>query len=381
MPRLDPRVVDIAKTVNAEVLDAGIRHAVFLERLKTQEANKILALLNDRVLPDMIDKMQRRLDRITAKGFDPGPKTTAQLDAALKEMTATLQGGLKSAGKSLQSSLTEIAIEEGRFQVGIMSQATKPFGIVVNAPSLQLIKEVVINKPIQGRLLEEWFDAIGTQAQGRMSNAFRIGIAEGESTEQIARRLVGTNKAQFRDGVFNTIRKNAVSTTRTAVTDITTRAREATYAANDDIVKGVRIVATLDARTTQICASLDGQVFGINEGDRPPYHHQCRTTTVPVLKSWKELGIDLKEAPAGTRASLNGQVPDVQNFGTWMRSQGTTGSAAQRATGRAFQDDYFGKSKAALFRRNKVPFDRFIDQRNRPLTLQQLIALEKQIAA
>jgi hypothetical protein len=79
------------------------------------------------------------------------------------------------------------------------------------------------------------------------------------------------------------------------------------------------------------------------------------------LKSWKELGISLKEAPEGTRASMNGQIPESLTYPKWLKKQTTE-----------IQNEALGKSRAVLFRSGKLKIKEFIDRRNRPLTLKQL---------
>jgi SPP1 gp7 family putative phage head morphogenesis protein len=72
------------------------------------------------------------------------------------------------------------------------------------------------------------------------------------------------------------------------------------YIANQatlNIYKGSKItkyeyLATLDMRTSEICRSLDGQVFAVSEAqvniNYPPMHPNCRSTTVPYIGEPKE---------------------------------------------------------------------------------------------
>src|SRR5690606_26281802 len=66
------------------------------------------------------------------------------------------------------------------------------------------------------------------------------------------------------------------------------------------------------------CMSLDGKVFPINEGPRPPRHVACRCTMNVVLKSAQELGLNLREIPEGTRMSMDGQVPQSVIYNDWL---------------------------------------------------------------
>lgn len=88
--------------------------------------------------------------------------------------------------------------------------------------------------------------------------------------------------------------------------------------------------------------------------------HNCRSTMSPVVKSWKELGIDLEEMPPSTRASMSGQVPEDTTYQEWLRKQ----SAAR-------QDEILGASRGKLFRKG-MGVDRFVDNKGRTLTIDEL---------
>ena len=80
----------------------------------------------------------------------------------------------------------------------------------------------------------------------------------------------------------------------------------------------------------------------------------------PVLKSWKELGIDLQELPTGTRASMDGQVPADLTYNKWLKGKPA-----------AFQDDVLGPTRGKLFRAG-MPVDRFVNKAGDTLTLDDL---------
>jgi SPP1 gp7 family putative phage head morphogenesis protein len=308
------------------------------------------------VFPDVLERLANRLDRLKGRGLQS--TRTKQLSDLVASLGRTLQVGFRNARKELEPRLAAIGLTEAEFQASVINKASGiKFDLLL--PSAAQLREIVTGQPFQGKLLREWFDNLSATAKGEIQTAVRVGIAEGESTAQMVRRVRGTPSGA--EGVFGKTRRQTEAVVRTAVNHTTTQAREAVYKNNDDVVKGVLWVATLDARTTQICMGLDGKVFPVNEGPRPPAHINCRSTTAPVLKSWKELGIDLKEAPAGTRASMNGQVPAKLTYGEWLKRQPA-----------AIQDDALGPTRAKLFRSGKVKIDRFTDDRNRPLNLEQL---------
>ena len=357
----------ITTDVNAVLMERGILHATMLERLKQNEVNAVVSFLNNEVLPDLTKTVTSRLDRIRSRGFDRGPWTTKQYKEMTKTTQGMIRGGMREAGVRLKGQLNKVGIYEATFQTSLLQDAI-PRGLLIDitTPSISTLKSIVTSKPFQGQYLSGWFNNLGDSLQKSVASQINIGLATGEPTQKIVSRLVGTARGAFKDGAYAVARRQAETVTRTAVNHVVTQAREATYKDNNGVVKGVRYLATLDSRTSDICASLDGQVFGIYEGPRPPMHHQCRSTTVPILKSWKELGINLKEAPASTRASMSGQVPATTTYGKWLKGQSKN-----------VQNEVLGKGRASLFRRGKVPIERFVDNKFRPLTLKQLEALEQ----
>jgi hypothetical protein len=120
------------------------------------------------------------------------------------------------------------------------------------------------------------------------------------------------------------------------------------------------VVGELIVHNTPICQSRDGKVYPLDSGPRPPAHFRCRSTTAPVLKSWKELGLKERDIPPGTRASMDGQVPEAETYQTWLKKKSP-----------AFQDDVLGPTRGKLFREG-MTLDRFVDETGHEYTLKQL---------
>ena len=118
-----------------------------------------------------------------------------------------------------------------------------------------------------------------------------------------------------------------------------------------------------------VCGPLDGKVFDLGQGQRPPAHPNCRCTAVPVLKSWDEIigrKVDPSKIPVGTRASMDGQVPADLTFNQWLKQQPLDGIA-----------DVLGSKKAArLFKAGELKLDQFSTATGKPLSLKQVMALE-----
>jgi hypothetical protein len=141
-------------------------------------------------------------------------------------------------------------------------------------------------------------------------------------------------------------------------------ASQQVYEANQDITQKYRYVATLDSRTSSICAALDGQEFPYGRGPMPPQHFNCRSTTVPVI-DYEALG--LIPPAEGKRAASGGMVSSNTNYGQWLKDQP-----------RNVQEDVLGPGKVPYFNRlvdkygAKNAMARLVRDDGSELTLEQL---------
>lgn len=355
MAKATKQLGKIARTTNEILLDRSIRHGIFLERLKRKEAQSIINFITRTLIPDL-RKQLSKLEGIATRGQNVNPSRVRRINAILTSLDATVDRSIAAAEARTSKSMTAIAKAEAQWQLSVLKAAI-PTGLELEfiIPAPALLRGIVSTSPFRGRFLKEWFSAVAASTKAQARSVINIGIAEGQSVSRMQRRM---------RSVTGLTQRHAATIVRTAVNHVTNRSNEIVYSENKDVIKGIQYIATLDSRTTEICASLDGQVFPINEGPRPPQHHQCRSRTSPVMKSWKELGIDLKEAPPGTRASMNGQVPATLTYPKWLKTQSVK-----------VQNEALGVGRAKLFREGKVSFDRFLDN-GRPLSLREVLKRE-----
>ncbi len=348
----DPRLRTAAKTVNEELLDEAIRHAAMVDRFRASLQRTMRRRLDREVLQPLLDEITKELSKI-----QEGKRTRTRLERLQRFAVVVgqqVRGTMRPLRQSMLTELRRFAATESGISLAALRSLT-PLRISFTAPSLQQIRNMVTNVPYQGRTFNEWMNSLNRRTASRVKQAMNQGLVQGESIDDIVRRIRGTG------GVFQETRRNLQAIVRTSATHVSAQARELTYSNNEDVVKGVQYVATLDARTTEICAGLDGRVFEVNEGPRPPMHVNCRSTTVPVLKSWEELGIPARELDPSTRASMNGQVSEDVTFNQWLKRQS-----------KGVQNEVLGATRGKLFREGKISVDRLTDQQNRPLTLDQI---------
>lgn len=88
---------------------------------------------------------------------------------------------------------------------------------------------------------------------------------------------------------------------------------------NDLDVEQYEIVATLDSHTSDICRSLDGQVFPMKDFQpgvtAPPFHVYCRSTTVPYFdENFGDIG---ERAARDEETGKTYYIPDDMNYQEW----------------------------------------------------------------
>ena len=153
----------------------------------------------------------------------------------------------------------------------------------LSEPSGTSLSRVVENSLSSGRTLQQWFLKIAADDAARIETVIRQGVSSGWSIDQIANNIAGTAENGYKDGVFNTTRREAVNMARTVCNGVANSAKLAFYQVNDDVITGVEILSTLDGRTCPVCASLDRKRYKMDETPPSlPLHHQCRCVLLPV---------------------------------------------------------------------------------------------------
>lgn len=135
------------------------------------------------------------------------------------------------------------------------------------------------------------------------------GCITGRPLEEVTKRISQT---------MNTSAYNARRLAQTESAHFAAAADQQSYI--DTGTKQYQILATLDDRTSEICQDMDGQVFKTEEYSEgvtaPPFHANCRSTTVPYFDDFTE---DEMRAARGEDGKTY-EVPASMKYEDWKES-------------------------------------------------------------
>jgi len=309
---------------------------------------------------ERLTKLQRKIDQIVATGT--------------RKMNSVTNSNLKKLARTQQ--------------IHTVSNLNRAVGVdIFNVNfSNEMLASIVNNTMIEGGLVKDWYeDKISKDVAFRTGNVMRevtrlnqIGLLKGESVGEMVRRIRGTTT---QPGVMDITRKQVKALVRTSTMTVANETRQSIYNANKDLLNGYQALATLDKRTTPICRALDGKEFTLDFepighsqsiNGPPPWHWQCRSTMLPIVKSYSELaGKDSKLSKTQInkleklnplqRASMGGEVSAAMNYNQWLLTQLES-----------VQIDVLGKTRWGLWKQNKLTMTDLVHQNGRPLTVKEL---------
>ena len=234
-----------------------------------------------------------------------------------------------------------------------------------NIPPESAMSSILSTSLIEGATISAWLKDLEASQAFDVERSIKLGMTLGETNNQLAQRVVNTMGVSMR---------NAQTIVKTGTASVANQARMEFYQANEeDVIKGYQWHATLDSRVRLEHAIRDGAAWdtnkkGLNEkGKKYPFKYtpdgwNCRCQLVPILKTWREMGIDEDELPEGTRSSLDGYVPQTTTFDKWIEGKSDK-----------FKEDYLGKGRYNLYKDGKITFSDLVRQDGRTLSLRELL--------
>ena len=382
-----------------DIHEAITDRAVLLERAKAGVLRNVYATLR---------QLERELIADLAGNGPTEVRTAyqrARLEALLKQTRKTIRANFGKIAVQQRKDLKQVAKTQSEF---VLAEINAKVGVDIATVALAPEQLTTIaSNAVFGGSGKDWWKRQGDQLHRRFGDAVRQGMLRGETTPQIIKRVRGSRAAGYADGIGlrTTVPKQAETLVRTSVQNVSNQATLTAYGNNQDVIKGVQWTATLDGRTTDICMALHGLEWRYNQAGKlipvghdkefpgPIAHWNCRSTQVPVVKSYRELSQEgaiptggrrtnigsltnkelraagyskgeIAVAKRGMRASMDGYVARDLTFDSWLKKKGVR-----------FQNQMLGPGRAELWRSGKITLRDLIDQKGRPLTLAELSAM------
>ena len=299
-------------TVNQEIYDNAINRAAMVRLWERRLNGKVELLINDHSV--RVDKLIREAN-LSVKGFE------TLREAIDKDLSKTFRTVYRHSNKSLidfakdQLSYTFQNIESS---VGEIWRTNKP--------TRSVAENIVLKQPlVSNRTLASNWAGISLGEKKRIEALIRKGISEGLSVEKIALNIRKGN-------IFNITRNQSKSLVVTAITSVHSQVDQSVYEVNSKAINGWQYVAVLDSRTTPLCAHRDGTIYPTSDTVHlPPAHISCRSTTVPVFKSWDDMskleGVaqirrrNLQKLSPEQIKKYDGQTPLKESYNEWLLRQ------------------------------------------------------------
>ena len=354
---------------NTKLLDAITSRALDLQRLTAGQRKASAAFLKA-----LEGDIVAHLAMIDPTGVGRISARAARFENLLDQVKVTIKAAYRIEGKRLINELRELADIEATFAA---TSANKVIGVELMTANMtrNQLAAIASGVLVEGAPVSDWLSRQAGDTLQRFTDNMRLGIAQGETNASLIRRIRGgTQNGEVVKGFMDISRRNADTLVRSATQAVSQKARQATYEQNESLIKGIMWVSTIDLRTTINCAARDGLIYTV--GGHEPIDHDlpwgggpgnlhwgCRSTSVPVLKSFRELGLDIDEVPKSTRSSLDGQIAQDTTFEGWLSRQ-----PVKR------QNDNLGVGRAQLWRDGDIKFRDLIDGNGRELTLMELRA-------
>jgi len=203
--------------------------------------------------------------------------------ALLEEVQDLTLGVAEALGEDIATVVADAGSAAYAAHSSILSFGGAAANVTAVTVTAAQLKSIIVTTPVGGKTLNEWVrKTFSSNLQDKIKREIAAGLINGENYRTMAARI--------KKGIPGT-KRELETLTRTYVQSINTQAMRDVYAANPNIVKKVRWLATMSNRTCIRCASLDGSEYKL-EGHPPiPLHPNCRCVLIPITVSPAAMGL------------------------------------------------------------------------------------------
>jgi len=384
----------VDQTANELLLDSGIRRQMYSIRFANGLADRVTAALRESD-EELKNILAGNLISVVGK-----PVYSDRSRTVLEKVSGLIRDLRKEAWKAARTLAVTDLKKTADLEIGYQQRALNefsPFDLDLKTPDLADVHTIAASVPVDGVLVASMFSGMYAAEIDRILKAVNAGLVQNESLERVIRRVTGVRSQGYRDGVIRTSWNAIDRVVHTSVNHYQSIARGMFSRANRFITHEL-FVATLDGKTTRICARNDAKVFELDRGPVPPLHPNCRSRRVPHL-NYSEIG-GQRPYNSKTESRLIGEYAQKNNLSATTRKTLPHGHKKKydeyaRSRGRElvgpvprktsydeffrrqtvqFQNDFLGRERAIIYRRNNEHLDKFINDRGFLISFEQLEA-------
>lgn len=318
-----------------------MKHLINLERLKVHLSNKFKTTLNeiDEFLQLVV--FRHEISELKYKEFE----------LLIGESKQELMGFLVGYALDLSNDWQKLYNYSYTLETKMVDD-DKLDTLNINEPQFDADSPIKLSAQV-GVTLNQILAKFGDEQSTQISNAISYAYSNGLTNQELIQIIRGTRKNRYQDGILQTTTRHAKTIAHTGTAIVASQAKQQFIHDNKDIIKGIKVIATLDLRTSGICRHLDGEIMPIDKAVYPPYHYNCRSSF--------EIVYDGYQSPK-QRTSMDGVVKN-QTYYEWLKNQS-----------KAYQVEVLGKKKAKLFQESSVDEFKEFDKNLRPMTLDEIKA-------
>lgn len=350
-------------------IDPSVSHQIYIERLIASQSKEMLPV---------ITTLSKAVRRILSEYDDNIIQTMADANELIRRIKAEYEKALIPYTDETMQFLNKFIEYENSFETKLLNEYTVN-DYDVKETDNQSLEKFVIATPMMiekhgapitvPKSLDELLIVANRNAEQIVNAAARTGL----TLTDIKSSMLGTKKLNYVDGQMSKIYQHSKMLTHDVITHASEMIKFKIGSNNKQAVKGWRVTAVFDGKTSAICRDKDGEFISVDDKHAkskfPPFHPKCRTIVRPVLRDGLEA---IKRSDKKAVGSKTERVGSNVQYYNWLKTQDA-----------AFQDSVLGKARGYTFRNSGLTAKQFkdatVNRMGEPLPLYKMEAMDDKI--
>lgn len=352
------------------------QHTIFLQRIGATQGNAVIPFLK------LIEADTQRIFNT----YRDSAKTAFNQQRITESINESTRKHLQDYIVLLKHSNREIGANEAEFAANSLDNILLNDSIVVNKPSGAQVNAIATVTPIQlseasyttyTSMMRNYWQRWSDEVDALVQNGFVDGKTINEIADSVFKEM-RLEKSTTSKNLLNRAHRSARQVAITGTNHYANTARIAFVDDNDKILKGYRLIAVIDSRTSQKCRGLDQKFIPKNSPKlrsfTPPLHRNCRTALVYEVDD--RFKLDDKDTKRASRFEVDGKLDPkpVTSEGIYYDKM--------KVLKASDQDNILGPTLGKAFRKMDNPSefaDATIDTLGNPLTIKEMITKDNEL--